>query len=196
MYFTNETLFMTIVEELKVRELWPATIEYAIAEHRQVESLTSYGFEPMLVLRRGGSEGIYLDCSVRGEFSGERKELCLGTIKTLEEGKEAMYVMAKLYADFYMVLQEFVNTHLEDFTHEGFSIECYFNDYTRRVYSRTATEVTRKSSKEELLQLASSVPHLELTKYDRICIRNNVTEMVYSYSKEDIMLALNGREEG
>lgn len=101
---TNEDFMNHVFEMVKENRCYEkagAIMDYFLAEDYEVVELTNYDFKFAVDLDFGGSEGIYLDCYIKGNFSknmseGMEKVIPCGTFKTLEESLEAMQIMGEL----------------------------------------------------------------------------------------------------
>lgn len=61
--------------------------DYSLADDMENGKLCSYEFDLLPAVNFGGSEGIYIDCSLLGKFDESgRKALHIGTLKTLDTG--------------------------------------------------------------------------------------------------------------
>ena len=87
--------------------------EYVLAEDCEKGKLCSYGFDLLPAVDFGGSEGIYIDCSLQGKFDESgRKSLHIGTIKTLDTGLDACKAMGELCGALLYYESRFVNENL------------------------------------------------------------------------------------
>ena len=87
--------------------------EYVLAEDCEKGKLCSYEFDLLPAIDFGGSEGIYIDCSLQGEFDESgRKSLHIGTIKTLDTDLAACKVMGELCGALMYHESKFVNDNL------------------------------------------------------------------------------------
>ena len=87
--------------------------EYVLAEDCEKGKLCSYGFDLLPAVDFGGSEGIYIDCSLQGKFDESgRKSLHIGTIKTLDTGLDACKAMGELCGALLYHESRFVNENL------------------------------------------------------------------------------------
>lgn len=87
--------------------------EYVLAEDCEKGKLCSYGFDLLPAVDFGGSEGIYIDCSLQGKFDESgRKSLHIGTIKTLDTDLAACKVMGELCGALMYHESKFVNDNL------------------------------------------------------------------------------------
>ena len=69
--------------------------------------------------------GIYLDLWIEYYVNNKREKKKLGTFKMLHEDNDAMYIMARLLADFIIEEQNYVNEHLDDFIWEGVDVYAF-----------------------------------------------------------------------
>lgn len=122
--FTNESLFNTIVNVLKEKNLFPDILEYDLSDRNVVEIRTCE-WDCTADLRFGGNEGIYLDVYAEGNIGNGYEKVRFGTFKTLYRDRESFYTMAKLQADFICEVDEFVNDNMEDFNWTGYDVEFY-----------------------------------------------------------------------
>ena len=71
--------------------------DYVLPEDMGKDKLCSYEFDMIPIVNFGGSEGIYIDCSLRGKFDESgRKALHIGTLKTLRTDLDACKIMGEL----------------------------------------------------------------------------------------------------
>lgn len=115
---TIEELFNKIYEILKEKDKLPDILDYGLAASHPIP-IRTYQFDLKNNLDYGCSEGIYLDLCIEYFSDGERRVNGIGTFKILDEGSEAMHVMANLLADFIIEEHSYVNKNLDDFTWEG-----------------------------------------------------------------------------
>lgn len=111
---TTADLFNKVCDILKEKGLFPEILDYALAENTPAP-VTSHEYCLKNNLDYGGSEGIYLDLWIETDTDGGMKRNKLGTFKTLEDSRDAMYIMAKLLADFIAEESAYVNANLDDF---------------------------------------------------------------------------------
>jgi len=73
-------------------------VDYMMADdYTGVSEITKYQFNFHAAINYPCSEGIYIDCWLRGDFDNSpRKEISMGTVKTLNDSKEAMLLMGEL----------------------------------------------------------------------------------------------------
>lgn len=139
--YTNEWLFDHIVGVLKEKNLLPDTLDYYLAEKYPIKELANYEWDTIGWLNFG-CEGIYLDMYAVGSVTTQnaQEKIHLGTFKTLGESREAMYVMAKLQADFVWETKEFVNSHLDEFTWFGYDVRFYKDGVQTFIFTRSSSE--------------------------------------------------------
>lgn len=71
--------------------------EYVLSEDYDLNKLCSYEFDMLPAVNFGGSEGIYVDCYLKGKFDENGRKTChIGTIKTLSEDMEGCKIMGEL----------------------------------------------------------------------------------------------------
>ena len=171
---TTVELFGQINELLKEKELIPEILDYALAAYHPVP-IKTYEFDLKSNLGYGGSEGIYLDLWIDCNVDGEMKRFELGTYKTLWSNDEAMYIMAKLLADFIITEYDYVNSHLDDFTWFGADVYPIDENGERRDFGYSC------GSMEKALEHNDEF----LMKYPRVMVRNNVTREEKIYDSQD-----------
>ena len=98
---------------------------YLPCEHesgiREGGELTAYEFDFVPILNYG-SEGIYIDCCLKGKFDGSgRCSLHVGTLKTLKRDLESAKIMGELCGILMHHASEYVNQNLDRY--EG--VEAY-----------------------------------------------------------------------
>lgn len=81
------------------------------------ELLSNYEFDFYAVMQFGGSEGIYIDCTLRGKFDDSgRTTLGIGTIKTLETDMDACKRMGALCGALTYHASRYINENLHRYT--------------------------------------------------------------------------------
>ena len=71
--------------------------DYVLPEDMEKGKLCSYEFDMLPIVNFGCSEGIYIDCSLRGKFDESgRNSLHIGTLKTLRTDLDACKIMGEL----------------------------------------------------------------------------------------------------
>lgn len=95
-----------------------AIMDYFLPAHFDLQELTDYEFDFVAVVNFGGSEGIYIDCYISGEFdnTGKSKRLSCGTYKTLSDDLEAMQIMGELAGSLTYYNNKYVNKELDRYT--------------------------------------------------------------------------------
>lgn len=110
---TTEEYFHKICNILEEKNLMPDILDYALAASNPV-SFTIYESDLKSKLNYGNGEGIYLDLWIEYFADGKKCISGVGTFKTLREDREAMYIMAKLLADFIIEERAYMDTNLDD----------------------------------------------------------------------------------
>lgn len=128
--YTAYELFEEIINKIET----PDWIEYALASNHSYNEashiqLKYYEFEIITTTKYGGSEGVYTDVYITGNYMGpdddflDKKPVHIGTVKTLEKGPEAVRKMYGFAADIYIAGTDFVNRNLDDFTWAGYKLK-------------------------------------------------------------------------
>jgi hypothetical protein len=87
--------------------------DYVLSESLEKDKLCSYEFDMLPIVNFGGSEGIYIDCSLRGKFDNSgRNSLHIGTLKTLDTGLDACKTMGELCGALMYHSSRFINENL------------------------------------------------------------------------------------
>lgn len=108
--------------------------EHESGIHEKVE-LTAYEFNFEAVVNYGGSEGIYIDCCLRGKFDESgRSVLHVGTLKTLRQDLEALQIMGELCGTLTYYAGQYVDQNLHRYTP---------NDQLEREYERMKDEARK-----------------------------------------------------
>lgn len=120
--YTTELFYRTISEKVlnenpEIKEI----IDYSLPSQKG-RLMKSIEISPVIIIDYGGNEGIYLDFSLKFENGAIAH---IGTIKTLLENDDAMYLMGKLNAALVIETYRFLNNNNIDFTWHGYRIsEC------------------------------------------------------------------------
>ena len=97
--FTGGELFEKVVALAKENgdlKRFEEIADYILPESRSDQKIEDYRFDLCTVPSFGGSEGIYLDCFLRGDFGKHDKNtLSLGTMKTLATDLDACKVVGE-----------------------------------------------------------------------------------------------------
>lgn len=124
--YTTKEFFDTITEKVldehpDIKEI----IDYSLASSHEQE-IRSDQFSPEINIDYGENEGIYLDFRIRGNLSenpGQADEtIHIGTVKTLSECDDAMYLMGKLNAALVIETYKFLREDWEDFMWSGYVV--------------------------------------------------------------------------
>ena len=172
---TSADLFKEIIEAVKNAGKWPDIIDYALPYDEVY--LYDYEFDPIFILKPGGSEGYYLDLGIRGCYSQTEKVdlLGIGTIKTLCEDPEGVRKMAALYGECLIAYEKIVSDNLDLLNRKGFDL--YFvNAKGENIggYSGYTTEA-------EALEKFRKHKEQDPVRYTKAIIRNNLTRKEQSY---------------
>lgn len=121
---TGESLFCAALklaeEDGDFEKAWPI-LDYVLPnEHEGCASesveLTAYEFDFVPIVNFG-SEGIYLNCCLKGKFDESgRNTLHVGTLKTLEQSLEAAKIMAELGGALFYHADQYVNRNIHRYT--------------------------------------------------------------------------------
>ena len=121
---TGGSLFCAVLNLAKengnFEKVWPI-LDYVLpSEHEGLPSgsveLTVYEFDFVPIVNFG-SEGIYLNCYLKGKFDeSERHTLSVGTLKTLERSLEAAKIMAELGGALLFYADQYVNQNIHRYT--------------------------------------------------------------------------------
>lgn len=120
--YTTELFYRTISEKvLNENPDIKGIIDYSLpAQNGRL--MKSIEISPVITIDYGGSEGIYLNFSLKFE---DDTIVHIGTVKTLLESDDAMYLMGKLNAALVIETYRFLNNNNIDFTWHGYRIsEC------------------------------------------------------------------------
>ncbi len=108
--------------------------EHETGRHEKVK-LTAYEFSFDASVNYGGSEGIYIDCYLRGKFDESgRSVLHVGTLKTLRRDLEALQIMGELCGTLTFYADRYVNQNLHRYTPK---------DQLEREYERMRSEARK-----------------------------------------------------
>lgn len=113
---TGGQLFDRIIEQARENgdlARFDAIDEYILDDTSYKGKLCSYEFDLLPAMNFGGSEGIYIDCYLKGKFDESgRDSLHIGTIKTLDTNLNACKVMGELCGALMYHENRFVNENL------------------------------------------------------------------------------------
>jgi hypothetical protein len=98
-----------------------AIIDYELAADYCAVPVTNYEFDVHFCCNYGGSEGIYIDAWIDGNFDekqdpNENKRAKIGTIKTLYTSLEAMQVMGEACGTLTHFASQYINRELDRYT--------------------------------------------------------------------------------
>jgi hypothetical protein len=115
---TNKTYMEAVFERVKNMpefERAKAIIidGYMLAESHGIREITKYDFNFYAAITYPNCEGIYIDCWLDGEFdNSDRTKIAMGTIKTLENSKDAMMIMGELTGLLTWEADRFINEQI------------------------------------------------------------------------------------
>lgn len=117
--YTDSRLFTeayTAAVVLGLIDDWVKIEDYHLPSSHPTE-LFDMEFDAICYPNYGGSEGIYLDCSISGVFdlSGEDKELHIGTLKTLDDSVDAMIAGGAACGALTAMIRRIVNANYDAF---------------------------------------------------------------------------------
>lgn len=171
---TNVDLFNGIVEAIKESSKWPeGIIDYAIPTYDTIK-LYNYEFEPMILISEG-CEGYYLDLSINGDYglNEENGIVRLGSIKTLEEGDEAIRQMAALYGECFIAYKKIIYENLDALSRIGYDL--HFLD---KEGNQLGIGFSSLSKMESVLERFYELHEKEPEKYYTAVVRDNLTRKV------------------
>lgn len=124
---TSGQLFEKTVERAKASgdmERFEGINEYVLPDSAEKGKLTKYDFDFVPVVNFGGSEGIYIDCMLKGEFDEyDHTRRDAGTLKTLKTDLDACKIMGELCGVLMYHNNRYVNENLYLFSPTA-EIEC------------------------------------------------------------------------
>ena len=113
---TPEILFRRVLDLVQRNGYYDeaeAIMDYALPDDSKTE-FTNYRFDFFAQVNKGGSEGVYIDCYLRGEFNQSGKNTCkIGTFKTLKENMNAYRIMGALSGALTFYADQYVNAHID-----------------------------------------------------------------------------------
>ena len=135
---TTRDLFHAVLQLVKDNGCYDkaeAIMDYvlpSVSEYKAKEDieLTAYEFDFYAAAQFGGSEGIYIDCWLRGKYTeDERKQInpntrqletetmrSVGTFKTLRTDLESMQIMGELCGSLTYYASRYINKNLDRYT--------------------------------------------------------------------------------
>lgn len=116
---TGGELFERIIDLAKENgdlERFHGIEDYTLPSDRSDQKIEDYRFDLCTVPSSGGSEGIYLDCFIRGDFGAcDKQTLPLGTMKTLATDLDACKIVGEVCGVLLYYESQFVNENLYRF---------------------------------------------------------------------------------
>ena len=121
---TNLDLINNVFELVKKNHCYDRAkkiMDYFLPEYQSIVELSDYQFDFDAMVQFGGSEGIYIDCNIRGHFdekepSTRTQILHCGTFKTLGTTLEDMRIMGELAGALIYFAKEYVNNNLDKYS--------------------------------------------------------------------------------
>lgn len=121
---TNEDLMNNVLELVKQNHCYDKAekiMDYFLPESYKTMELSDYQFDFEARVQFGESEGIYIDCYLKGHFdenepSDRTQILSCGTFKTLGASLENMRIMGELAGSLVYFAKEYVNKNLDRYT--------------------------------------------------------------------------------
>ncbi len=173
--YTTDELFLIIMKQLTDEEKVPGIIDYALPEGNAVP-LMNYAFDVLGCVNYGYSEGIYVDLFYNGDIGASQvTKGQIGTIKTLRRDAESFRQMALLMSNFQINAHQFINSHLDDFTHTGYDAHFYFDgdseDNFRYGYTDHRSKSLNEAKKDACRYLCMEPPY----DYDYAIVLENST---------------------
>lgn len=116
---TTADLFNETIEAARTAGLLAgldAILDYA-EPARGAQPISDFQFETLFQLRFGGSEGMYIDASIRGVWQdgGSAGQRDIGTIKTLQEDMAAMLTMGQAVGALTWCARDYIDSNIDDF---------------------------------------------------------------------------------
>lgn len=121
---TNTELMNKVLELVKNNGCYEkagAIMDYFLAENYSVQELSNYEFDFVAKVNFGGSEGIYIDCYIEGQYDEKNtfdkiQRLRCGTFKTLDESLDAMKIMGELTGSLTYFAHKYINQEIDRYT--------------------------------------------------------------------------------
>lgn len=175
--YTTAELFNEVVKLLKQKGLYESELDYCHADTSGRQFLNEE-WSTIGVVRFGSNEGIYLDIYAEGykenAYSNEPPAtINIGTFKTLSRSREAFHMMSRLSANFVLEAEDFIMSHINDFTWNGYNIKLVKSD------NKAYNWVTAASYKRATEVIASKLKNKG--DYKSILIVNNFTKEEEEY---------------
>ncbi len=120
-----------LFDEIIKRVNLPDFVEYAQSPRYDTKhQIKYYEFVVVTETKHGGSEGVYTDVYIAGYIrnADDFERIHIGTIKTLDEGPEAIREMYSLAADVYIAGNDYINKNLDAFTWIGYQLTLHPGD--------------------------------------------------------------------
>lgn len=147
--YTAAELFEKVIEQVGT----PDWVDYAMASNRSYDEasqiLLKYDeFDIFTSTRYGGNEGVYTDIYIKGNYEGpdsdyDDKLIRIGTVKTLEEGPDAIRKMYSYAADIYIAATDFVRKNMDDLIWYGYKMTLKPSDRVSVYFGSEESMATR-----------------------------------------------------
>lgn len=148
----------------------PDILDHHLANKYNDKEITNVDWRFENRLEYGGNEGIYLHV--------DAGDIYLGTFKTLDTSDEAMRRMALLLADFIIAGSKFVNSHIDDFTWEGY-IVATANDFKWWWFCGTLDRAVRRVKEDGSLRILDARTRMDITD------RKDIAKMLKEDTRND-----------
>ena len=105
------------------------------------QPISNFEFETLFQLRFGGSEGMYIDASIRGVWQdgGSASQRGIGTIKTLREDMDAMLIMGRAVGALTWCARDYIDSSIDDFAPAA-TLACWQQRRAERAAAEEARE--------------------------------------------------------
>lgn len=173
---TTAELFDKIIAIMKENGSDFSKMDYASATSYPVP-ITTEEFSVRVGLMYGGCEGAYFDASIERSTKNGCVSNPLGYVKTLYTDLESLHCLSALMAEFLYYSGKYCNSHLDDFTWEGYDVYAYNEDDAKLCGFTCSSIEAAEKRKNALLE---SKEH----KYAYIVVRDNSTRNEKVYKEE------------
>jgi len=107
---------LDLVQENGYYDEAEAIMDYTLPSDSKRE-FSNYCFDFCALVNKGGSEGVYIDCFLRGEFDQSGKQTCkVATFKTLKENMNAYRIMGALCGALTFYAHQYVDENIDRYT--------------------------------------------------------------------------------
>ncbi len=92
-------------------------LDYYLEDNYNIRELSNYEFDFVAKVAWGGSEGIYIDCYLSGDFDNSPDNyLHIGTLKTLGTSVEDFKIMGELAGVLTYYCNQYVNKNIDRYS--------------------------------------------------------------------------------